>query len=194
MTSEGEFELEKSWDALRQSNQEPRKPTLVQRSLWDVLNKVTNDLVEDVDDKTLALVTWGIQTFIKEWTDNLRNQDTAGLIEIVLERQNLSNSELQGFVQALPLTLLGKISKSGLGGGSGIHALMALEVARRNGQVAYVIRKIGERVRVDATNEQGAFQFYIDDDIDVDGETGDRGGPQPNDGTPPTGKATCPKS
>ncbi len=126
---------------------------------------VTTDLLAE-------LVTLGIRTFMRHWYQGLKEQDLSGLIEIVLEGQrDMSPRDMAGFIRALPSTLLERIVQSVAGSATGIHALMAIEMARRNGKLnGYRIDKESGRIYVefDHTSEQvQTIRFYLDESFRV---------------------------
>lgn len=119
---------------------------------------MTTDLLAEV-------VSTGVRIFMEKWHEGLRGHNLAGLIEIVLEGQSLTPDEMRGFVRALPRSLLERISSSALGSATGIHGLMAVEFARRQGEVRdYTLRPESGRIRVEFVNQQGQeVSFYLDE-------------------------------
>jgi len=82
----------------------------------------TAEVLAEVMAKTVAL-------FMEKWHEGLRGQNLSGLIEIVLEGQDLSPEEMRGFLGALPDSLLQRILDSGIQSKSadGVHGLVAME-------------------------------------------------------------------
>jgi hypothetical protein len=115
------------------------------------------------------LVSTGVRVFMEKWHEGLRGHDLAGLIEIVLEGQSLSPDEMRGFVRALPQSLLQRIASSALGSATGIHGLMAVEFARRQGEVQdYVLRSDSGKVVVEFVNRGGQqASFYLDETFKI---------------------------
>jgi len=89
-------------------------------------------------DLITQIISEGVKVFMEKWFEGLRNRDLSGLLEIVLESKKLTPEELQAFVRALPESLVHRIVESAMASGTGIHALMALELHRRaNGLPEY---------------------------------------------------------
>lgn len=167
------FDFESFWDDLRGSGKpEPPDEVLVVggkgTDLTGMLEKTCEKTARDLAQKfqqhhgqtmTVELlaevVSAGVQAFMENWHDGLREQNLAGLIEFVLEGQSLTPEEMTGFVRALPLSLLGRISESAIGSATGIHGLMAVEYARRQGDVrSYILQAEEGKVTVEFVNRQ----------------------------------------
>ena len=90
------------------------------------------------------MIALGVKLFMESWLETLKSSDLAGLIELVLEGQDLSPEEVKGFVRALPTSMIDRIVGSALGTASGAHALFALESHRRKGSLGkdYEILKL----------------------------------------------------
>lgn len=116
-------------------------------------------------DMLAEVVSTGVRIFMEKWHEGLRGHNLSGLIEIVLEGQSLTPDEMRGFVRALPRSLLERISSSALGSATGIHGLMAVEFARRQGEVRdYILRPESGRVLVEFVNREGQeVTFYLDE-------------------------------
>jgi len=84
-----------------------------------------------------------VRRFTSHWKESLKNQDLAGLVEYILEGQQLSNVELSSYLRALPLTFITRICDPEVGGGdnTGIKQVMGVELARRNGTASYQVTK-----------------------------------------------------
>lgn len=176
-------DLEECWALVRAHSPIRRvsnKPSNIEGQLELACEKAIHDLTQEFQDRKGQLVSLellsdmvahGIRAFMKHWLDGLRNQNLAGLIEIVLEGQkDMSPDEMMGFMRGIPTTLLEKIATSGLGTASGIHALIGVESARRRGEVRrYKIARDGFRVYVKFENVAGdEIQFYLDEPFEVD--------------------------
>lgn len=124
---------------------------------------VTSEMLADV-------VTTGVRMFLERWRTLLTDQNLTGLIEIVLEGQHLTASEMQGFVQALPLTLLTKIANSAVGTVSGTHALLSMEIHRRAGSgPEYTMGSEGRKIWVEFVHpgRNEAVRFFTDEAFEV---------------------------
>jgi len=113
------------------------------------------------------IVTTGVKMFLKKWQGELRTQNLAGLIEIVLEGQSLSPDELQGFLRALPMSLLTRIAESVVGSATGTHALMSLEYIRRTAGNPYTIGAIGHRIWAEFAHPRTreVVRFFLDEEF-----------------------------
>lgn len=92
-----------------------------------------------------------IDQFLGYWRAEVLAGGIGSLIELVLEDYNLSTSELDGFIRALPQALLQRIIDQGAASSSarGIHALLAIEQHRRRhtGNVQdYILHRDPDRV------------------------------------------------
>jgi hypothetical protein len=115
-----------------------------------------------------SLVSKGIEVFMQKWFEHLKSQDLAGLIEVVLEGQQLSPEEMKGFLMALPGSLLERITKASIGTVTGVHALVAFELHRRKRNITdYTLSKEGERTKVEFRDpsRQVPISFYLDDAV-----------------------------
>lgn len=105
------------------------------------------------------------------WLNELATKDTAGLIEFILQGQGnrLTSYEMRAFIHALPRTLLARICASTFHTANGVHALMGLEVARRDHLVSdYTITYEKGRTRVDFEHPtEGGIRFYLDEGFDI---------------------------
>lgn len=116
-----------------------------------------------------TIVAKGIRLFMERWVKTLRGQDLAGLIEIVLEGQDLSPHEMKNFVQSLPTRLIQRMAEASIGSGSGtgIHGLIGVEAARREGRVPdYSIGRdpgSDNRVYVRFQREGRDIEFFLDE-------------------------------
>ena len=120
-----------------------------------------------------VIVSKGIRLFMERWVQSLKGQDLAGLIEIVLEGQDLSPVEMRTFVQSLPTRLIQRMAQASIGSGkgTGIHGLIGVEAARRNGQLPdYSIGRdpgSDNRVYVRFQREGRNVEFFLDEYFDV---------------------------
>ncbi len=118
----------------------------------------TNEVLADI-------VGSGIRIFMLKWREALRSQNLSGLIEIVLEGQQLTVDEMRGFVQSLPTSILQRIASSVTGSATGTHALMSLEYLRRQGDVAYQLGTTGTRIWAEFSHPRTkeTVHFYLDE-------------------------------
>lgn len=176
-----ELDLEGCWSDIRTaSGSSENASSQLQQSLSRALERSSKRLSEKykelgvyphAQEPLVKVVQHGIELFMEEWYQDLRNQNLAGLVEIVLEGQDLFPQEMKEFVQALPYTLLERICKSAMNSASGIHGLMAIEFARRNRSIrSYDIFQNGNRTYVQFTTLDGrTVKFYLDEKFDLDG-------------------------
>jgi hypothetical protein len=137
-----------------------------------------------LDSETLSkMITKTVETFMLKWYEGLRGQNLSGLIELVLEGQDLSVEELRGFMRALPVTLLRRILDSAIGAtgtsGTGIHALMAVEMhLRQRGIPDYTLTRIGGRLHIEFTDPKrdALISFFLDEMHEHDDSSPDRPG------------------
>lgn len=122
---------------------------------------VTGELLSDV-----ALMA--VSRFLKNWHAHLKGLNLPGLIEIVLEGQDLSPEEMKGFMKAIPTSLLRRIAESAVGSASGTHGLVAVEFAQRQGRIAsYTIDKRQDRVCVEFQKGADTVLFFLDEPFDL---------------------------
>lgn len=116
-----------------------------------------------------AIIGQAITIFMEEWHNGLREENLAGLVELILEGQELTASEMGEFVRALPYSLLERICKSAVKSATGIHGLMAIEYARRNRSIAsYDVVQDGTRAYVEFTEATGRrIKFYLDEKFEL---------------------------
>jgi len=126
-------------------------------------------------DTLAEIVGVGVRTFVEHWYDELRSQNLAGLVEVVLEGQKLSPTQIKGFVHALPNDLVEKIARSEVHSANGYHGLMALEHHRRIKTIEnYEVGLDGNRVWVEFVHsskdgsEPALVRFYLDEKFDLD--------------------------
>lgn len=183
-----EFDFESFWDDLKAKKKAPAGPETIQvisgraadlddmlevacaKTAQDLMQKYQQHRGQNLTVETLAdIVTTGVRTFMERWHESLRGQNLAGLIEFVLEGQSLTPAEMTGFVQALPRSLLERITRSAVGSASGIHSLMAVEYGRRLGNVQhYTLRPDQGHVLVEfLTSEDQKVSFRLDEDIEL---------------------------
>jgi hypothetical protein len=120
---------------------------------------VTGEVLADIATK-------GVELFMEQWLEILRSRDLAGLIEVVLEGQQLSPDEMKGFLRALPQSLLNRVVDSAFGTVTGVHALIAFEIHRRRlGISDYTLSKEGERTGVRFFDPQSRkeIEFFLDE-------------------------------
>lgn len=177
--ADDDLDLESCWRDLRPHAFVEKEPTSkFKESLKDAYERSNERLVEElkghqgqtVTVELLAkIVSKGVSLFMQEWQEGLRRQNLAGLIEIILEGQDLTASEMHEFVRALPYSLLERICKSAVGSATGIHGLMAIEYAHRNRSIRhYGVVQDGARTYVAFTNLEGVpVTFYLDEKFEL---------------------------
>jgi hypothetical protein len=144
-----------------------------EKALFDIKAKFQERAGEKITHELLSeMVTEGIRALMTNWREGLRGQNLAGLIEIVLEGQDLPPAEMLAFVQALPGTLLQRICESAVGTATGIHGLIAVEWHRRQGLVSHMnVEPEGSRVKVAFTDPAGRIShFFLDDPFDLEAQ------------------------
>lgn len=84
-----------------------------------------------------------ITQFMMRWYEHMKHFDLAYLVEVILDAQkDLPLTEVKGFIRALPMTILSRLLNESRGQMTGLHALVACEVRRRDGELQdYDIRK-----------------------------------------------------
>lgn len=120
---------------------------------------LTTELLGKLMARTVAL-------FMAKWQEGLRGQNLSGLIEIILEGQDLTPAEMKGFLKALPDSLLQRILDSaiGAGTGSGVHALIALEHHfRKNGVRNYNLGRVDGRVYAEFEAQGQTLRVFLDE-------------------------------
>ena len=114
------------------------------------------------------LVSKYVSTFLANWRTGLREQSILGLIEVILENQDLTPEELRKFISALPLSLLKKLLEAANINrtANGVHGILAVEMHCRDGLVSdYTIGRESGRFYiefVDARTE-GTVRVFTDD-------------------------------
>lgn len=116
MPEDSDLDLESCWRDVRgllievnsgkASDLEGTLSLIAEKVIFDLQAKFRSYEGLIAHELLVEVVTLGVKDFMRHWRQTLRNQDPAGLIEIVLEGQHLSPSDIQGFVRALPRTLL----------------------------------------------------------------------------------------
>lgn len=94
-----------------------------------------------------ALVLDVVFLVMSRWYEHMKHHDLGYLIEVILESQHdLPLSDVKGFIRALPMTILSRLLNESKGPMTGLHALVACEVRRREGSLSdYDIRVDGAR-------------------------------------------------
>lgn len=137
---------------------------LAQKSKSYVGKPVTSEILRSIAAQAVRL-------FMERWYDGLRGQNLAGLIEIVIEGQDLDPSEMSSFIRALPTRLVEKIADSAVESGTGVHGLMGIEYARRTGRLGdYSIgRDPGSDNRVYVRFRKGDkdIEFFLDEHFEL---------------------------
>lgn len=178
-----EYDLQECWEDIRR-----KSPILVVRDrpsqLKDSLELVTAktgwDLAQECADLRgkvvtpeilVTVVARAVRLFMAKWYEHLRGQNLAGLIEIVVEGQDLTPSEMKAFLGALPTGLLERIARSAVGSGTGIHGLIGVEHARRTGSLTdYSIGRdpgCGNRVFVRFPRDGKDVEFFLDEQFEL---------------------------
>jgi hypothetical protein len=174
--NDDKFDLEPDWQTLRPEFEAETRETFLERILNEANEVAVEKLRGEFTDRALTVealvdsIGRSVQVFIDEWFKALRAQDRAGLIEVIIDEQNLSPSEMRGFVRSLPLSFLNNAAKSAFTGASGIHALLSVEYSRRAGIAKdFTIRRVGSRVQVTVrTSDDKKLQFFLDDSFEID--------------------------
>lgn len=83
-----------------------------------------------------SAISQGVRLFMEEWYDEARKHGIGDLIEVVLDSdRDIPILELRGFVRALPRTTIDRVLRSAAGQARGLHALLACEAKRRDGEL-----------------------------------------------------------
>jgi hypothetical protein len=179
-----DLELESYWEDLRvrspvrlvgtqASNVKDSLTLACEKTIFDLTKEFGKFVGTPLGPENLAqMMGTAVRTFMQHWYEDLRNQDLAGLIEIVLEGQNLTPVEMTDFVHSLPTSLIERIAQSAMGTANGIHGLMGLEFARRTGKLQeYKITRdpLNERVYVEFFDSvrKRPIQLYLDEKFDL---------------------------
>lgn len=175
---DSEDDLENYWDDLkpqklvqvvstRGSDLEGMLALAAEQTSFDLANMVKKKYVGlEMSPALLAdIVSSGVQLFMRKWREALTHQNLTGLIEIVLEGQNLSVDEIRGFVQALPVSILQRIAQSAADSASGTHGLMSLEYLRRTAGVTYILGTQGARIWAEFSHPRTkeTVRFFLDE-------------------------------
>jgi len=178
-----EEDLEECWGALRRKSPilvVRDQPSQLKDNLELVTAKTAHDLAKECRDfkgKTFTaeiigtIVAKAVRVFMEHWYEHLRGQNLSGLIEIVLEGQDLTPTEMVDFVRAIPTKLVEKIAQSAVGSGTGVHGLMGVEHARRCGQLGdYSIGRdpgSDNRVYVRFQRDGKDVEFFLDEHFEL---------------------------
>lgn len=177
--ADDEIPLEEFWNEIRKFPIEIQSPKL-QEQLEIICKETATELAEKcqefirkpLDAETLAFITaQGIGIFFEKWHEGIKSQNLAGLIEIVLEGQDLTPEDLQGFIRALPLSLLEQVTQSVIGSASGTHALLAFEWHYRKGTIRgfEIFRNTEGKVAVKViTPKEQEIVFPIEEKFDFE--------------------------
>lgn len=116
------------------------------------------------------LLADAIKIFMEKWYEGMRGQNLAGLLELVLEGQDLPLSELKGFVQALPVSMLERVVRSAVGSsGSGIHLVMAMELHMRQRNITdYTLDREAGRLFIEFVDPKrdAHIKFFLDEVVE----------------------------
>lgn len=186
--ADDELDLEEAWQDVRPTHliQVVKKDPLDLKTALDVAaEKALFKLKPEFDKHSgenftselmSQLITKGVRTFLDCWFDELKSYDLAGLVEIILEGQNMTTDELQDFVRAIPQSLLERICASSIGAtATGVHALMGVENARRTGRLGpddYTLKRDLDGVlKVSFLDREGQrIEVRLDEHFDVSSE------------------------
>lgn len=182
MTDE-EDDLKEYWDAIRRKSpilivrDQPSKlkdnlELATAKTAWDLAQECRDLRGQALTPEVIGtIVAKAVRLFAEHWYEQLRGQDLSGLIEIVLEGQDLTPTEMKSFIKALPTDLIEKIARSAVGSGNGVHGLMGIEHARRCGRIAdYSIGRdpgSGNRVYVRFRRGDKDVEFFLDEHFDL---------------------------
>jgi hypothetical protein len=179
-----ELDLESCWQDIRHNPfDKVPDPTKFQDSLKKAYERSSERIAEYINknhhhaqltgEVFATIIGQAISIFMEEWHNGLREENLAGLVELILEGQELTASEMNDFVRALPYSLLERICKSAVKSATGIHGLMAIEYARRNRTIPhYGIIQDGSRAYVEFTEANGRqVKFYLDEKFEVPNES-----------------------
>lgn len=144
---------------------------MMQLAAEQTIFDLTHDIRKKHDQKPITaeiladIVATGVRTFMVKWREALTNQNLTGLIEIVLEGQQLTAEEMQGFVRALPKSILERIASSAVGSATGTHALMSLEFIRRESGLNYHLGTTGARIWAEFSHPRTkeTVRFFLDE-------------------------------
>ncbi len=114
------------------------------------------------------LISKYVATFLANWRTGLREQSILGLIEVILENQDLTPEELRKFLGALPESLLKRLLKAASDShtANGVHGILAVEVHCRDGLVSdYTIGRESGRFYVEFVDArtEGTVRVFTDD-------------------------------
>jgi hypothetical protein len=184
MTEDLSQDLEECWAAVRRkspirlvsdkaSNIEDALTLACEKTSFLLAQKFKSWVGQPITtERMVQMISHAVQIFMEQWHEGLRNQNLAGLIEIVLEGQDLPPDELQGFIRALPKSLLERIARSALGSATGVHGLLAIEHAfRKTGVPVYTIARdpgSANRICVSFTDtDDQQVKFFLDETFDL---------------------------
>lgn len=124
-----------------------------------------------LDPATLSkLLAQAVKIFMEKWYEGMRGQNLAGLLELVLEGQDLSLPELKGFVQALPATMLDRVVQSAVGStGSGVHLILAMELHMRKRNIRdYTLGREAGRLFIEFIDPKrdAHIKFFLDEVVE----------------------------
>lgn len=185
MTTDDDNDYEDAWKAIERH---PPKSFIREEWLRDQFASISGEtskelvaFIRDFSTKTTGkpdglpltsealskIVATCVAMFMGKLYQRLKGEELAGLIEIVLEGQNLPPDELKGFVRALPESLLKKIVESVVGTANGVHALMAIELTHRNGNLSedYTMHQRSDgRIYISVPQKNNEIvNIYLDD-------------------------------
>lgn len=109
-----------------------------------------------------------ISKFLEHWRLGLSDRKILGLIEVILEKQELPLTEVQAFLQAMPLSVLTSLISDVKDTANGVVGILALEVHRRKGKIqGYTLGREGGRLFVDTQHPLGLIRVFTDDSFPV---------------------------
>lgn len=146
------------------------------KTIFDLRQSFQAELNHPLTDTLLLeVLTRAVRRFLEHWKNGLADQNVSGLIEVVLQGQGLSTVDMKGFVRALPTSLVIKIAQSGIGISNGVHGLMGVECAFREGRLTgdYIIGRdvSNDKVFIELTHNSGGeprqVRFTLDEEFPI---------------------------
>lgn len=123
------------------------------------------------------MIAKAVPLFMARWVESLKGYNLAGLIEVILDGQDLEPDEMKGFIRAIPRSVISRICDSEVGTWTGVHALMGVENAWRRGQLQedYILARdpgSGNRIffefkpsnRPNPSENGKGVRFYLDEE------------------------------
>lgn len=174
--AEDEDDFGDSWSLL--DREVPSSKNLVNRHFEEIAREAQRDLLSylesigqvTVNSEVLSdIVAKGVQLFIEKWDARVRSYNLVGLLEVILEGQDLNPVEVKGFIRALPDRLIRKVIHDSIGPAQGIQAFMAVEHLYRVKRLKadYSIHKNSRgRIFLRVPHGEEVIDIYLDDTFD----------------------------